>query len=174
MTRGPDDRNPVCIGRVVGVRGVDGSLKIHSYTRDRTAIFNYRRWLLKSANDEERFEVFELGSGEEQGRGLVARLHGVEDRDRAAGLVGTWICVDADELPPPTEGEYYWHQLEGLEVVTLDGTVLGKVAYLIETGANDVVVVRGDRERLIPYTDPVIKEVDLQARIMRVDWDADF
>ena len=108
------------------------------------------------------------------GKEIAATLKGKTKTQRAA-LIGTEIAVRREELPPPEPGTYYWADLEGLTVVNLDGAVLGTVSHLFETGANDVlVVVDGERERLIPYTREAVKQVDLQARMIRVDWDPEF
>jgi 16S rRNA processing protein RimM len=165
-------RRLIRIGRVAGVWGLEGWLKIHSYTRNRADIFDYGHWLVGPAERPRRFEV---ESGREQGRrGLVAKLAGVDDADAAAAQIGALIQITPEQLPTLEAGEYYWHQLEGLEVENLEGAALGTVDHLIETGANDVMVVMGERERLIPYIPEVIREVDLEAGKMRVDWDAEF
>lgn len=161
----------MCVGRVVGVWGVDGWVKVHSYTRNRADLFEYHRWFLETGRGTEQHE---LETGRPQGRGLIARLRGVDDRSQAAALVEARICVDAHELPALEAGEYFWHQLEGLRVATTEGDDLGTVDHLFETGANDVMVVRGNRERLIPYGDEIVTEVDLEAGVIRVDWDPDF
>jgi len=83
--------------------------------------------------------------------------------------------VPRSALPAAGEDEYYWSDLEGLRVETLEGVDLGTVDHLIETGANDVLIVRGDRERLIPFLRPsVVREIDLVAARIRVAWDPDF
>ncbi|HSH42981.1 MAG TPA: ribosome maturation factor RimM [Arenicellales bacterium] len=170
MSGGPG-RRLICVGKIVGVAGVQGWVKIHSYTRRRSDIFDYGSWLV---GPEDRPRRHELASGREQGRGLAAKLAGIDDRDAAAALVGSAIHITPEQLPPLAEGEYFWHQLEGLEVENLEGVRLGTVDHLFETGANDVLVVAGERERLIPYIPDVIRKVDLEAGTMQVDWDADF
>lgn len=159
------------MGRVAGLFGVRGWVKVHSHTRPRDAILEYHTWRLKLADTWCEFEVAE---GRMQGAGVIARFKGIEDRDAAARLVGVDIAIDRSQLPAPKRGEYYWADLEGLKVVDLDGTELGTVDHLFETGANDVMVVKGERERLIPYIANVICEVDLANRLIRVDWDKDF
>jgi 16S rRNA processing protein RimM len=105
----------------------------------------------------------------------VARISGVDDRDAAAVWVGADILVARSQLPAAKPGEYYWADLEGLDAVTPDGTALGRVSHLFETGANDVLVLRGERERLVPYLPgSVVREVDLAARRIVLDWDPDF
>ena len=163
----------VLLGKIVGVHGVRGELKLESYTEPRARIFDYRPWLLRSAVGE----LSEEGArGREQGKGLVAVLPGVADRDAALALVGTEIWVPRAALPAPAPGEYYWSDLEGLEVVNLEGIALGRVSHLVATGANDVLVVRdGDRERLVPFViDDFVTDVDLERQRITVDWDPEF
>jgi len=164
----------VPVGRIVGLHGVQGWIKLESWTEPRTKIFDYHPWLLATAPDA----VTEVtgAKGRPQGKGLVAQLPGVDDRDTAAALVGSDIYVAREQLPPPGKGEYYWIDLEGLEVVTTEGAALGRVSHLFATGANDVVVVRdGERERLVPFIQgSVVRSVDLSGGRMVVDWDPEF
>jgi 16S rRNA processing protein RimM len=161
------------LGRIVGLFGVDGCVKVESYTEPRTRIFKYRPWLLRSAAGERELDG---AKGRAQGKGIVASLPGIADRDAAAALVGTEIWIPRSALPKPKPGEYYWADLEGLDVVTIDGRPLGTVSHLFATGANDVLVVRdGDRERMIPFVPgQFVQAVDLDARRLTVDWDPDF
>ncbi|TAL74628.1 MAG: ribosome maturation factor RimM [Rhodanobacter sp.] len=164
----------VPLGRIVGLHGVQGWVKLESWTEPRTQIFGYRPWLLGKAPDA----VTEIdgASGHPQGKGLVAHLPGVDDRDAAALLVGSDIFIAREQLPVAGKDEFYWVDLEGLEVVTTQGVALGRVSHLFATGANDVVVVRdGTRERLIPFIQgSVVRSVDLDAGRMVVDWDPEF
>jgi len=164
----------VLLGKVVGVHGVRGELKLESYTEPRTQIFRYKPWRMRSADGETLLE--QGGRGRAQGKGLVAQLPGVTDRDAAAALVGTEIWVARSALPAAKPGEYYWADLEGLEVVTLEGRSLGTVSHLIATGSNDVLVVRDpERERLIPFLPgSAVAGVDLEGGRITVDWDPDF
>lgn len=160
------------LGDIVGVHGIRGGVKIRSWTRPRENIFDYPQWRLLGNSGE---QTAELISGHAQGRGLVAQLKGVTDRDQAAALRGLKILIHRDQLPPLAPGEYYWADLQGLEVQTVTGEALGTVTGLIETGANDVLVVQGERERLIPYVpDVYVKQVDMASRRLVVDWDAEF
>ena len=160
------------VGRIVGLHGVDGWVKLESWTEPRLRIFSYRPWRVSLPGSE--FEVA-AAQGHEQGKGIVAKLPGCDGRDAAAKLVGATIQVPRSALPKPKRGEYYWTDLEGLAVVTVEGVDLGKVSHLFATGANDVLVVRGERERLIPFvTGQFVKDVDLKAGRITVDWDADF
>jgi 16S rRNA processing protein RimM len=160
------------VGRIVGLHGVDGWVKLESWTEPRLRIFSYRPWRVSLSGSE--FEVA-AARGHEQGKGMVAKRPGCDDRDAAAKLVGATIQVPRSALPRPKRGQYYWTDLEGLAVVTVDGVDLGKVSHLFATGANDVLVVHGERERLIPFvTGQFVKDVDLKAGRITVDWDADF
>jgi len=159
------------MGRVVGLFGVRGWVKVYSHTREKADLLQYPIWLLNGA---EGWREYTVAESREQGPGLVAHLAGIEDRDEASRLVGADIAVRQAELPPPPPGEYYWAQLEGMRVVNEVGIELGRVSHLLETGANDVMVVRGERERLLPYISSVVKKVDLVAGEIHVDWDADF
>lgn len=162
------------MGRIVGLYGVQGWLKIESWADPRMRIFDYQPWLLGAAPGRET-EISGV-TGRTQGKGMVAQLPGVEDREQAAALIGTDIYVARELLPTLPENEYYWVDLEGLEVVTTEDVKLGRVSHLFATGANDVVVVRdGARERLIPYVQgSYVRLVDLSAGRMVVDWDPEF
>lgn len=158
------------LGRISGVFGVRGWVKVHSQTDPRDNILTYKPWYL---GDSRR--LCKVAEGRLHGKGLVARIDGCEDRDQAATLVGQEIAVTRDQLPPPRADEFYWADLEGLSVETLDGAVLGRIDHLFATAANDVMVVKGDRERLLPFVwEQVVREVDFEAGRMRVDWDPDF
>lgn len=160
------------VGRVSGLYGVRGWVKLYSHTRPMDNLLDYGE-LEADLGGERR--ALRLVEGRVHGGGLVGRFEGVDDRDAAAALVGAELAVGRDELPETGEGEYYWADLVGLEVVTGEGAALGRVDHLMETGANDVMVVAGDRERLIPFTPGRhVKEVDLDGGRIVVDWDPDF
>jgi 16S rRNA processing protein RimM len=161
----------VTLGRIVGLYGVRGWVKVHSHTRPPEEILRYHPW---QVGGHDGFRELALAERRPHGKAIVARFEGYTDRAQAAELVGSDIAVNASQLPPPKTGEYYWAQLEGLKVVNLAGQELGVVSHLIETGANDVLVVQGERERLIPYTPQAIRAVDLDGGVLRVDWDAEF
>jgi 16S rRNA processing protein RimM len=166
-----DDRQ-VLLGRIVGVFGVEGWVKLHSFTEPRENIFRYKPWTLRGPAGE---STVDKPQGRAQGKGVVARLSGIDDRDAAAALVGTEIWVPREALPKPRQGEYYWADLEGMTVRTLEGVDLGRVSHLFATGANDVMVVQGDRERLIPFVVGLqVVAVDVDARCIEVDWDPAF
>ena len=159
------------LGRISGVFGVRGWVKIYSYTDPREAVLNYSSWLLSQDGDWQAAKVVE---GQRHGKAVVARIDGFDDRDQAAALVGKDIAVMRDALPETEDGQYYWQDLEGLTVLRSDGSNLGTVTYLLETGAHDVLVVTGDVERLIPFVmDEVVVDVDLAKGLITVDWEWD-
>ena len=158
------------VGRIAGVYGLRGWIKVFSETNPRENILTYSPWYL-GASGQARVPA----EGRCQGKGVIARLAGVDDRDQAVSLVGQVIAIRRDQLPPPSTDEFYWADLEGLAVETADGRPLGRVAYLFATVANDVLVVTGERERLIPFLwEDVIKDVDVDRGLILVDWDFDF
>lgn len=162
----------VIVGRVSGLYGVRGWVKVFSFTEPRENILNYSPWQLCLGEDTDEHAVAE---GKVHGKGLIAKIDGVDDRDAAARIVGADIRVDRDRFGHESEDEYYWVDLEGLQVETVDGQSLGVVANLFATGANDVLVVDGDRRRLIPFlVGGVVERVDLDARTIVVNWDPDF
>ena len=109
------------------------------------------------------------------GDGVVAKLAGIDDRDASEALGNCYFGAPREALPPPAQDEYYWADLIGLAVVDMQDQALGRVKSLIETGANEVlVVVDGERERLIPFVEHVVKSVDVPGGIIRADWDGDW
>ncbi len=164
----------VPVGRIVGLSGVHGAVKLESWTDPRMRIFDYQPWLLVHAPGRE--VEMEGVTGREQGKGMVAVLPGVEGRDQASEWVGSDILVPREALPEPEAGHYYWCDLEGLEVVTRQGVSLGRVHHLFATGANDVMVVRGGgREYLVPFVpETYVVSVDFEGGRIEVDWDPEF
>lgn len=162
----------VVVGQVSGLFGVRGWVRVYSHTEPRDNILRLSPWYLGEGGDWTPYRLIE---GRPHAKGIVARLEGCTDREGAALVVGRQIAVDRAQLPSPADDEFYWADLEGLRVLNLEGLDLGVVDHLFATGANDVLVVRGERERLIPFIwDDVVREVSFDGRLMRVDWDADF
>lgn len=162
---------PVLLGRVAGLFGVKGWVKVFSYTEPREAILNYGYWSLMQ-NDAWR--TVNIAEGQRHGKSVIVRFDGIDEPEQATGLIGCDIAVSRDELPRPEDGSYYWTDLEGMKVMHRDGIEIGTVAYLIETGANDVLVTQGEQERLIPFVaDKVILDVDFANRVITVDWEWD-
>jgi 16S rRNA processing protein RimM len=163
----------ILLGRIHGAFGVRGELKLESFTEPAPTIFRYQPWILRDTQGRER--EFAGARGRETNKGLVATFPDIADRDAAEALRGTEVYVPRSVLPPPKPGEYYWVDLEGLRVVNAEGVDFGTVSHLFSTGANDVLVARGERERMIPFLEPdYIKSVDFDAGVVTVDWDADF
>ena len=170
----PDSRQRmITVGRLHGAFGVRGEVKLESFTDPLRAIGKYQPWTLRDARGVER--TCEGVRVREGGKGLIATMPGIEDKDAADALRGTEVLVPRSALPPPADGEYYWVDLEGLRVVNVEGTDFGIVSHLFSTGANDVLVAQGERERMIPFVLPdYIRSVDFAAGVVTVDWDADF
>ena len=170
----PDSRQRmITVGRLHGAFGVRGEVKLESFTDPLRSIARYQPWILRDARGIER--ACEGVRVREGGKGLIATMPGIEDKDAADALRGTEVLVPRSALPPPAEGEFYWVDLEGMDVFTTTGVALGTVSHLFSTGANDVLVAQGERERMIPFVLPdYIRSVDFEAGVVTVDWDADF
>ena len=173
----PSARKPaldrqVLLGRIHGAFGVRGEVKLESFAEPARGILRYQPWTLRGPQGEREMSG---AAGRETAKGLVATLPGIEDRDAADALRGAELWVPRSVLPPPKPGEYYWVDLEGLRVVNTEGVDFGTVSHLFATGANDVLVARGERERMIPFLEPdYIRSVDFEAGLVTVEWDAGF
>ena len=159
------------MGRIVAPFGVQGWVKVEPLTAAPKNLLAYPEWWIGDGADWQEHAVVEART---QGRIVVARLAGCGDRDKAASFRGRQVAVPREKLPKAQPNEYYWADLIGLKVVNEAGRDFGQVIRILETGANDVLVVQGERERLIPFIAEVIGPVDLQAGMMRVNWDADY
>lgn len=173
-----ENSDELVVGKISGPYGIKGWVKVYSYTDPIDQIFDYAPWQISKGKRRQALAIIE---GKRQGRGLIARLEGIEDRTQAELLTGWDISVPRDRLPALEEGDYYWYELEGLTVVNLDNEILGRVDHLVPTGANDVLEVRPDdgsideRTRLVPFVmDEIVKSVDLDAGRILVDWDSDY
>lgn len=168
---------PVVLGHVSGLFGVNGWVKVYSYTRPAFNLLEYDDWLIGRQDAWRPFRVLDARA---QGKTLIARLAGddgaaLADRDAAAALIDQQIAITRAQLPAPEPGEYYWFDLVGLDVVNRDDVPLGRVKAMMETGANDVLVIQGECERLVPFViGEIIDAVDLDAGRIVVDWDPDF
>ena len=165
----------VMLGRIVGVHGVRGMVKIHSECRPREAIFRYRQFLATSPKGGDPLSLTLL-NGRLQGQGLVAAFKEITNRDQAQSLRDYQLAVRRENLPALKDGEYYWADLIGLKVINTSGATLGNVQELFETGANDVMVVRnGKQEILIPFvSDHYVLNVDFSGKCVTVDWEPDW
>ena len=166
-----DTERRILLGRVLGAFGVRGELKLHSFTDPPAKVLKYQPWVLVHRGVEREIAN---ARGRDTAKGVLLTLPEVVDRDQAEALAGAEIWVPRSRLPAPKPGDYYWVDLEGLRVVNREGVLLGTVSHLFETAANDVIVVAGDRERLVPFLDDFVLGVDFDARQVTVDWDPDF
>ncbi|VAX13048.1 16S rRNA processing protein RimM [hydrothermal vent metagenome] len=165
----------ILLGRVSGLFGIKGWVKLRSDTGPQENILSYSPIYLEY---EGQWQAFEIRDGKKQGKSIIARLGECADRDAAALLVGARIAIKREQLPDTEDDEYYWRDLVGLKVSTLENVDLGVITEVMETGANDVIAVRteeGGQERLLPFIQgDVIKEIDLEQGRMTVDWDPEF
>jgi len=163
---------PVLLGEITGAFGIQGWVKIHSFTEPVGNILKYTPWFL---DDGGQYQEIKVLSGRKQGNSVVAQLEGISDRDAAALMRGRNIWVERKTLPALAAGEYYWDDLIGLKVRTVEQADLGAIVQMMATGANDVMVIRGEREHLVPFVkDRFVIRVDLAAGEIVVDWDPDF
>lgn len=165
-----DQREVAEVGHISGVHGVKGWVKIFSLTEPREAILDYQPWLLGESQKEVR-----IAQGKKQGKYIIALFDEINDRDKAEGMVNQPIAIYRDQFSELSENEFYWSDLLGLSVQLEDGSALGKVEQMLATGANDVMVVKGDRERLVPFVfGQYVKSVSLEDGLVIVDWDPEF
>jgi len=158
-------------GHITGVHGIRGWVKVFSNTLPRDQITTISPWLLEIDGKLIEFNV----KGKKQGKLIVAHLQGCDDRNAAIDFVNVKIFILKDQLPVLNNGDYYWSELEGLSVETAEGELLGTVDHLLETGANDVLVLKGDKERLIPFVmNEIVLDVNLDKGVIRVNWQADY
>lgn len=181
-----DKQRTVIAGKLTSSYGVKGWLKLHSFTEPPENIFKYGQWLLVGSDGNITNQAFEADDFRRHGAGLVVHIKGIDTRDQASLLCPRMVAIEMGMLPPLPDGNYYWNQLEGLQVLSCygrnvdDPVLLGQIRNLLETGANDVMVVVpcdgsiDDRERLLPYVDAFVVNVDLQSGNMLVDWDPEF
>lgn len=162
----------VAVGRIAGLFGVRGWVKVYSYTDPRDNVVGYSPWHLLLDGQSRQVNVL---AGRAHGDSVVALIEGVQDRDSAAALVGAEIEVDRAVFGKAGRQQFYWTDLQGMTVQTLTGEVLGTVDHLFETGANDVMVVVGTARHLVPFLyGTVVSQVDADQRVITVDWDPDF
>lgn len=167
-----DDTAQIGVGRISGIFGVSGWVRVVSWTRPITNIFSYTPWLVGEGEQQESRELLE---GRVQGKGLIARLRGLDDRDVARSYIGKRISLYRHQMPELPPGQYYWCDLMELEVTNTRGVPLGKVTGILETGANDVLVIEGERRHLVPLImGRYVQNVDLAQGRMTVDWEPEY
>lgn len=160
----------IIVGKIGSTYGIRGWLKIQAFTELGNSILKYSPWFLARGNNQ--WDLIELEEGRIQGKGIIAKLVGIDTPEQARLLTGKTIAVPRSQLPVLNKGEYYWSDLEGLTVINKNGETLGKVSYLIATGSNDVLVIKDPKEQAIPYLPgSVILRVDLEKQEIHVDWD---
>jgi 16S rRNA processing protein RimM len=162
----------IVMGKILGPHGIKGWIKIHPFTEKKDSLIDHK--ILMASKDEKLWQSFEVESMDVGDKFILAKFKGVDDRNAAEKLNKFFISLDKSSLPKLDENNYYWHELIGLDVKNNEGMYFGKVDSLIETGANDVLVVLGDKEYLIPYIKQVILEVNLETNMIRVDWQDDY
>ncbi|WP_414716491.1 ribosome maturation factor RimM [Tatumella sp. UBA2305] len=171
--------NSLVLGKMGAAYGIRGWLKVFSSTEDAERIFDYQPWFIQRAG---QWQQIELEGWKNHNQDMIIKVKGIDDRDAAAQLTNCEILVDSTQLPTLEEGDYYWKDLIGCQVVNVDGYGMGKVIDMMETGSNDVLVVKanlkdafGAKERLIPFLyEQVIRKVDLATGTIEVDWDPGF
>ncbi len=171
--------NQITLGKVGAVYGIKGWLRIHSFTDEPDAILDYFPWSLKLGNNTRTVDITDW---RKHNKGLIVKVGGIDDRDNAQALVGSEILINESTLPTLSQGDYYWRDLIGMAVITTKGYDLGVVSDMLETGANDVLVVKANlndgfskKERLIPYLlEQVVESVSIENKQICVDWDPGF
>ena len=172
MSSAPNENDKkLLVGKINGFFGLQGWVKVFSYTNPRTNILNYSPWSIKVDGS---FQSIDISNGREQSKTIVAHIKGIDNREDSQKFIGQDIYINKEQLPELTQGEYYWHELIGFDVINKDEERLGTVDYFVETGANDVLVVKGKKEYWIPYIEPFLVSIDSKNNKILVDWDKDF
>ena len=156
---------------MLGPFGIKGWVKVQTYTQTPASLIAYSTWWIGT---DPAWRECRIEQAQVQTAGLVAKLAGCDDRDAATLLRGQEVAISRSAFPEAGANEFYWGDLVGLKVVNVQGEDFGTVSEVFETGANDVLVVQGERERLIPFVDAIVQQVDLANRVIRVDWGADY
>jgi 16S rRNA processing protein RimM len=167
----------IVLGRIVAPFGVHGWLRVHAFGDDPEAWQKMPQWWLSADVDapDESWNTYRLEAIKLHGDGVVVKLAGIDDRDASEALGSCYFGAPREALPPSAPDEYYWADLIGLAVVNMQDQPLGRVKSLLETGANQVlVVVDGEHERLLPFVEYVVKAVDIPGGMIRADWDSDW
>jgi 16S rRNA processing protein RimM len=173
MSQQPNNNSKIAIGKFGSAHGINGAIKVNAYTQPTSGMIDYTPWQI---HDSDGWQLLEIENTRVQNNRLIVKLSSIDSREQAEEMVNKEIFIEAAQLPSLNPGEYYWKDLIGLSVYNHVGVHLGKVIELLETGANDVLVLKGeDKERLIPYLpDTVIIAVDLEKQTIRVNWDENF
>jgi 16S rRNA processing protein RimM len=159
------------MGRIAAPFGVKGWVKVQTFCEDPGTLMDFESWRVGRGEQQKQYSVEAI---QDHSNTLVAKLVGIDDRDAAYALRGQEISVAKNELPPPEENEFYWSDLIGLKAVNREGVELGRVDSLLETGAQDVLVIKGTREHLIPFVAAFVGKVDVAGGTIEVDWGEDY
>lgn len=162
----------VVVGRFGRAHGIKGYISVHSFTEPKDNLLQYKHW---HAWINKQWQAISLIDSEARPNGLIAKIKGYEDRDSVARLVNLEIAVPSEDIPPSKPGEYYCYELIGMEVVNKQGQAFGKVVQVLPTGANDVLVIEGEKRHMVPFIlDHYVLEVNTEQRLITVDWDYEF
>jgi 16S rRNA processing protein RimM len=162
------DTEYVIVGKIGSPYGVKGWLKVTSFTESVPDILKFAPWYLK---EKQGWQRIESEDGRQHGKGVVVKLTGIDTPEQARLYTGKSIGIERSQLPVLKKQEFYWSDLEGLTVINQHNEVLGKVIYIMETGSNDVLVVKGEKELAIPYLAGVITNIDIAEKVIHVNWD---
>ncbi len=167
-----DDADWVVVGRFGRAHGIKGFITVHSFTEPRDNILQYKDWHVRIANQWQPLKIVHLESTD---KSILAQIEGYHEREQVTRLTNVDIAVRRNQLPPLKPGEYYWHELVGMQVINQQGQPFGTVIEILPTGAHDVLVVEGEKRHLIPYLPgQFVMNVDPSQQIITVDWDLDF
>ncbi|KTC87175.1 ribosome maturation factor RimM [Legionella cincinnatiensis] len=167
-----NQNNWIIIARFGRPHGVKGLVTVHSFTEPRDNVLKYTNW---HAFIDNKWQLIKLIRAEVQNKSIIAQIEGYHERELVAHLTNIEIAVHQDQLEQLKPGEYYWHQLIGMSVINQQGESFGTVTEIIPTGANDVLVVEGNKRHLIPYLPgQFILDIDPNQKLITVNWDVDF
>lgn len=162
----------IVVGRFGRPHGIKGFITIHSFTEPRDNILSYTDWHAYIAKQWQPLKIEQI---ETTNKSILAKIEGFHEREHLSSLTNVDLAISRTQLPSLTQGEYYWHQLVGMQVTNQQGIVFGKVTEIMPTGSNDVLVIEGERRHLIPYLPgQFIIDVDMDKNLISVDWDMDF
>jgi len=165
------DSEWIVMGRIAAPFGIKGWVKVQSFSDDPGTLMDFESWRIGRGD---KHTAFHVDTVQDHSNTLVAKLDGIDDRDAAFALRGQEISIQRSRLPPPADDEFYWSELIGLKVVNREGAVLGTVSSLMETGAHDLLVIKGTREHLIPFVAAFVGKVDVAGGVIEVDWGEDY
>ena len=165
-----EDDKKIYLGKITGVHGIKGWLKIQSFSSPPENILNYPSWIINNKGEE---DFYSIEQGRKQNNKIVVKLEKIDDRNTAESLINSKIQILRSDLPKLSNENYYWSDLVGLSVLNSEEKVIGKIESLIETGANDVMVIitLKDERILIPFVmHEIIKEVNVELNYIKIDW----